>query len=169
MISGNSMCADSTVPCTCISRRAFLFGTVSSIFLSSCFAKPMRIFLNISLFNYLDRAIFDVRMNGTDFGAAMRHSFHGANAVMVEQPITLGPQVITWRLDGPAGTVGNGDTIAAKNIPVLENIPKDVKWLALHIYSDNTVEISLGKRSRSELATDRGRNIAEEWRIKNAD
>ena len=129
----------------------------------------MRIFLNISLFNYLDRAIFDVRMNGTDFGAAMRHSFHGANAVMIEQPITLGPQVITWRLDGPAGTVGNGETIAAQNIPVLESIPKDVKWLALHIYSDNTVEISLGKRSRSELETDRGRNIAKKWRTKNAD
>ena len=35
----------------------------------------MRVFLNISLFSYLDRPIFDVKMNGTDFMAALDHGF----------------------------------------------------------------------------------------------
>lgn len=147
-----------------ITRRVFL-GTafISSALLSSCGAKPMRAFLDISLFSYLDRPIFDVDMNGTDFMSALPHSFYGANSIMVEQPITLGPQVVTWRLAGPEGMPGNGDTVRAKNIPILDEIPKEVKWLALHIYNDSTVEIALSKRSRAELETERGKKIIEEW------
>jgi len=151
-----------------VPRRKILFALASCFLLSSCKAKPMSIHLNISLFSYLDRPIFDVRMNGIDFGATMAHSFYGANAVMVEQPIILGPQLVTWRLDGPEGSVGNGNTIAAANTPILEKIPRDFKWLALHIYKDNTVEIAFSKGGRAELQTDRGRKIVEAWRLKNA-
>ncbi len=126
----------------------------------------MRVFLDISLFSYLDRPIFDVDMNGTDFMSALAHSFYGSNSIMVEQPIILGPQVVTWRLAGPEGMPGNGDTVRAKNVPRLDEIPSGVKWLALHIYDDNTVEIALGKRSRSELETERGKKIVEEWKKK---
>ncbi len=126
----------------------------------------MQIFLNISLFSYLDRPIFDVNMSGTDFVAALAYSFYGSNAVMVEQPIVLGAQVVTWRLDGPEGTPGNGTTVRAKNTPLLTDVPKDVKWLALHIYSDHTVEIKLSKGTRAELETDRGKMIVAEWRAK---
>ena len=128
----------------------------------------MKFLLNISLFSYLDRPIFDVMMNGTDFGGALEHSFYGSNAVMVEQPITLGRQIVTWRLDGKEGAPGNGDTVAAKNIPNLDEIRKDVKWVALHIYPDETVEVSLSKGTRAELQTERGMKIIEEWRNKNA-
>lgn len=153
-----------------LSRRDFLFVGASSVFiLSSCRAKPMKIFLNISLFSYLDRPIFDVDMNGTDFMSALERSFYGDNAVMVQQPIKLGAQKVTWRLDGPEGTPGNGDTVTAKNTPVLDEVPKGVKWLALHIYNDETVEISLSKGTSAELQTDRGRKIIEEWRRKNAE
>lgn len=152
-----------------MSRRDFLCAGASSIFLlSSCGAKSMRVFLNISLFSYLDRPIFDVDMNGTDFMSALERSFYGSNAVMVQQPIKLGPQKVTWRLDGPEGAPRNGDLITAKNIPVLDEIPRGVKWLALHIYNDETVEISLSKGTSAELQTDRGRRIIEEWRRKNA-
>lgn len=124
----------------------------------------MKIRLNISLFSYVSRPIFDVTMNGTDFGGALEHSFYGSNAVMVEQPITLGPQLVTWRLDGPEGTPGNGDTVTAKNIPLLNDVADDIKWLALHIYNDGTVEISLSKRDAGDLETERGRKIVAEWR-----
>lgn len=126
----------------------------------------MRAYLNISLYSYLDRPIFDVDMNGTDFMSALGHSFHGSNAVMVEQLITLGPQVVTWRLDGPEGTPRNGETVRAKNTPILNEIPNGVKWLALHIYDDETVEIKLSKGSKFELETERGRKIIEAWRSK---
>lgn len=126
----------------------------------------MRVFLDISLFSYLDRPIFDVDMSGTDFMSALPNSFYGSNSIMVEQPITLGPQIVTWRLAGPEGMLGNGDTIRAKNVPILNEIPNGVRWLALHIYRDNTVEIALSTKSRFELETERGRKIVEEWKRK---
>ncbi|WP_027865198.1 hypothetical protein [Massilia alkalitolerans] len=126
----------------------------------------MRTYMNISLFSYLDRPIFDVDMNGTDFMSALEHSFYGSNAVMVEQMITLGPQIVTWRLDGPEGMPRNGETVRARNIPILNEIPSGVTWLALHIYDDETVEIKLSKGSKFELETERGRKIIDAWRAK---
>ncbi|MFC3459316.1 hypothetical protein [Massilia haematophila] len=126
----------------------------------------MKISLNVSLFSYLDRPIYDVDMNGTDFMAAMEYSFYGSNAVMMMQSITLGPQLVTWRMGGPEGAAGNGEIVRARNIPTLDEISKDIKWLALHIYDDNTVEIKLSKGSKDELQTIRGRQIIEEWERK---
>lgn len=123
----------------------------------------MRIFLNISLFSYLDRPIFDVKMNGTNFMAASEHAFYGSNSVMVMQPLTLGSQIVSWRLDGPEGAPGNGELITAKNRPVLSEVPKDTKWLALHVYEDATVEIKLSKGTPDELQTERGRKIIAAW------
>lgn len=45
-------------------------------------------------------------------------------------------------------------------------IPKNITWLALHIYNDNKVEIKLSKGSRDELQTVRGKRIIEEWERK---
>lgn len=149
-------------------RRKFVMGTALSIFLPGCEAKKMKVFLNISLFSYLDRPIFDVLMNGTDFGPALEHSFYGSNAVMVDQPIVLGAMKVTWRLDGPEGMPGNGSMVAAKNIPTISEISKDIKWLALHIYPDDTVEIKLDN-TRDGLQTDRGAKIMEDWRNKHAE
>lgn len=136
---------------------------LSILSIPACGEKHMRTYLHISLFSYLDRPIFDVYMNETDFMGAMAYAFNGANAVMTDQPITLGPQMVSWRLDGPKGTPRNGETVRAKNIPLLTNIPKDVKWLALHIYDDDTVEIKLSKGSGSELETERGKRFIAEW------
>ncbi|HEX9171550.1 MAG TPA: hypothetical protein VF861_02725 [Telluria sp.] len=127
----------------------------------------MRAFLDISLFSYLDRPIFDVTMNGTDFMSAAEHSFYGSNAVMVMQPIILGPQVVTWKLDGPAGMPRNGELVTARNRPVLHRVPDGVTWLALHIYDDDTVEIKLSKGARSELQTERGKKIKDAWESRN--
>jgi hypothetical protein len=138
-------------------RRKFLIWAPLATFLPKCDVKKMKVFLNISLFSDLDRPIFDVIMNGTDFGGALGNSFYGSNAVMMDQPITLGKQLVTWRLDGPEGTPGNGDTVVAKNVPVLQNISSDIKSLALHIYSDETVEIILSKRMRADAKTERGK------------
>jgi hypothetical protein len=144
-------------------RRRVIFGLSIFLLLPACEAKSMRIHLNISLFNYLDRPIFDVFMNGTDFIGASANGFYGANGVMAMQPINLGTQVVSWRLDGPEGMARNGETVTAKNSPVLENLPKDIKWLGLHIYPDDTVEIKLSKGSPDELQTERGKGIIAAW------
>jgi hypothetical protein len=125
----------------------------------------MRTHLNISLFNYLDRPIFDVLMNGTDFMGGSAHGFYGANGVMVMQPITLGLQNVTWRLDGPEGMPRNGETVAAKNKPLLSEVPNGMKWLGLHIYPDDTVEIKLSKGTPDELQTKRGQAIIQAWEL----
>lgn len=148
-------------------RRRLILGAGLSFLFSACEAKKMKMFLNISLFSYLDRPIFDVIMNGTDFGGALEHSFYGSNAVMVDQPIALGRQMVSWRLDGPEGAPGNGDTVIAKNIPLLQEIPKDIRSLGLHIYADDTVEIILSRGLRAEQQSERGRKIVQEWRSKN--
>jgi hypothetical protein len=128
----------------------------------------MRAYLNISLFSYMERPIFDVKMNGSNFGAALEHSFYGSNAVMVMQPISLGPQIVTWRLAGPKGAPRNGELVTAKNQPLLSDVPKDIKWLALHVYDDDTVEIKLSRGTSEELQTQRGRKIIEAGKSKDA-
>ena len=148
------------------SRRAFCAVGLGLFLLSAitaCEAKPMTVNLNISLFNYSDRSIFDIYMNKTDFMGAPAHGFYGSNSIMLEQVITLGPQKVTWRLDGPEGMPRNGETVTAKNTPILAEIPKGVKWLALHIYPDDTVEITLSKGTPDEHNTVRGLKIIETW------
>ncbi|MGZ8884795.1 MAG: hypothetical protein ACXW0U_07795 [Halobacteriota archaeon] len=119
----------------------------------------MRFHLSVSLFNYLDRPIFDVMLNGIDLMGAPSRGFYGANSIMAMQPVTLWPQIVTWRLDGPAGTPRNGEVVLAKNIPFLDNFEKNVKWLGLHVFDDDTVEIALSRGSPGELQTSRGQQI----------
>ncbi len=56
--------------------------------------------------------------------------------------VPFGKQALTWRLDGPPGMAGNGETVAMKNSINLveEEIPADAHYLAVNIYPDNTVE-----------------------------
>ncbi len=44
----------------------------------------------------------------------------GTEESLQECPVPLGPQVITWRLGGPKGMDGNGDTMHAANAPILQ-------------------------------------------------
>lgn len=126
----------------------------------------MRVYLNISVFNYIDRPIFDIMMNSTNFMAASSHGASGSIAVMIEQAVTLGPQVVTWKLDGPKGMKRNGETVTAKNRLTFDTVPRDAKWLGLHIYDDETVEVQFSKGTPGELQTARGRAMIESWDAK---
>ncbi|CAH0285073.1 hypothetical protein SRABI118_03901 [Massilia sp. Bi118] len=94
---------------------------------------------------------------------ASAHGFYGANGVIAMQPVTLGPQVVNWRLDGPEGMAGNGENVIAKNHPILDNVPPGMKWLGLHIYPDETVEIRLSKGNPDDLQTEKGLALIEAW------
>jgi hypothetical protein len=148
---------------SCLSRRQMLLGISSILFLPACETKSMRIYLNISLFNYMERPIFDVYMSGTYFMGGAANGFYGAHGIMAMQPITLGEQTVSWKLDGPQGMARNGETVNSKNRPVLQDVPKNVKWLGLHIYPDETVELSLSTGSPDELQTQKGKKIIEAW------
>jgi hypothetical protein len=94
--------------------------------------------LDVSLFSYLNRPIFDVLVNGRDIGVA---GPLGGGALMTGVAVLLGPQVVTWRLGGPEGMAGNGDTVRATNQPVLTRTDPKLIYLGVHIYPGNTVEL----------------------------
>ena len=122
--------------CTNISlrRRAIWQAGLAVFLISACDRKPMRVHLDISLFSYLNRPIYEVSMNGTHFGGAMRNSFYGSNAVMLMQPIVLGPQLVSWRLDGPEGMPRNGELVMAKIHHCLPTCPAMQRgWLSTFI------------------------------------
>jgi hypothetical protein len=110
--------------------------------LSACEAKPMTVTLDLVVFSYLNRPIFDVfisRKGGDSSGVYPETG--GSTIAGVQLP--LGPQTVTWRLGGPEGMARNGETVTAKNKPELKDVPKSAVFLALHIYPDDTVEITL--------------------------
>lgn len=121
-------------------------------------------YLDVSLFNYLDRSIFDVYLNGIDIGVAKAF---GGGGLMSGVKVPIGPQSISWRLGGPKGTPGNGDTIHAANTPVLRPPPSTHHYLGIHIYPDNSVDL-IAEQFWPE-PTKRGLALRDEWRIKNGE
>jgi len=108
-----------------------------------------QVVVNVVVFNYLNRPIFDVYLDGKMIGgsASLSNSPYGQFSTVAGVAIPLGPQTLTWRLDGPKGTPRNGETDKAKNSIVLtsEQIPPDASSLGVHIYPDNTAELIFSK------------------------
>jgi hypothetical protein len=129
-----------------LSRRLCTTAIASSIFFVGCEAKepvPPKgknvsnaeaIEIDISTYSYIERPIFDIYSNKTTIGAA------GGGSVIAGASVKLGPQVVTWRLDGPKGMARNGETVTAKNAPLLAPPPSTARYLGIHIYPDDTVE-----------------------------
>lgn len=92
------------------------------------------VYLDVAVFSYIERPIFDVYLNGKFVG-------DGGGGLMTGVSVTLGPQALTWRLDGPKGTPRNGDTVKAVNQPMLSQPEKGNRYLGVHIYPDDTVEL----------------------------
>ena len=122
---------------------------------------------DVVIFSYLDRPIFDVYLNGIDIGVASE--FGGGGAVMTGVTVPLGPQLVTWRLDG-VDEFGkpfedNGNAVTAKNQPILENVNPDWHYLGVHIDPDNTVEIIPEMYWPDK--TEKGLAVNAEWERKN--
>jgi len=103
------------------------------------------IVLNVVVFNYFNRPIFDVYLNKRMIGgsASLSNSPYGQYSIVAGVVIPLGPQTLTWCLDGPDGNPRNGETVTAKNSLTLnaDLIPSDANYLGVHIYPDETAEI----------------------------
>ena len=91
-------------------------------------------------YNYTDRVIFDIFLNG--HGGGVAPAYGGGNSVSLFTTFELGgPQTLTWR------DAGTGDTFTAKNPLFIreEDIPKSEKHasqIAIHIYPDQTAELT---------------------------
>lgn len=125
----------------------------------------MTVNLDVVLFSYLDRPIFDVYLNRTDIGVAGPWPYSG-RGTMTGVQIALGPQKISWRLGGPEGMARNGETVAAKNHPELKDVPPNSVFLGVHIYADNTVEL-IPSEHFPDLSV-RGQEFDFQWKQRHA-
>ncbi|SFG12125.1 hypothetical protein SAMN05518865_108205 [Duganella sp. CF458] len=103
------------------------------------------IVLSVVLFNYVNRPIFEVLLNGSDIGGAM--AYGGGGGIMTGETIPFGAQTLSWRLSGPEGTPRNGDTVMAKNALAIgkNQVPPNSRYLGVHIYPDDTAEFTFSQ------------------------
>ncbi|WP_284337249.1 hypothetical protein [Comamonas sp. NoAH] len=121
------------------------------------------VYFDVAIFNYLNRPIFDVRLNKKHIGLAS--TFNSGHGLMTGVKVPLGPQMVSWRLDGPEGMKGNGDTVHATNALVLLAPPREHRYLGVHIYPDYTVEL-ISEEFWPE-PTERGSEIRRKLEIEN--
>jgi hypothetical protein len=122
------------------------------------------VYFDVGLKSYLERPIFDVYVSGQDIGLAGGQPHGGPGGLMTGVRFRLGPQIVTWRLDGPKGMPGNGDTVTAVNQPVLTADHAKHQYLGVHIYPDNTVELIPEDHWPEQTA--RGEEINRQWRAR---
>lgn len=132
-------------------RRAASILFTSAFFLQACEAKSMSISLEVVLFSYLDRPIFDVLVNGSDIGVSNAYPTTGGGSIS-GLSFKQGPLKVSWRLGGPEGMPRNGETVHAKNAPMLEKVEHKHHFMAVHILPDDTVEIALSEHYPSRSA-----------------
>ena len=87
-------------------------------------------YMGTTSFNYsLDYTSYDVTLNGHEIGA-------GFGGGMSSEPVKLGPQTITWK------DANTGEVHTSKNTVIITKEQlKGKKYLAAHLYPDDTVEI----------------------------
>lgn len=123
------------------SRRRFLGAWGCLLILNACEEKPMKVVLDVVLFNYLDRPIFAVMIDGKGEHSSDAYPKTGGGTI-VGVEFTIGPKTVSWKLDGPPGAPRNGETVENKNILELTAVVPGARYLAVHIYPDETVELS---------------------------
>ena len=108
-------------------------------------------YMGTTAFSYsLSYTPFDVKLNGSEIGAG------GMNT----SPVKLGPQKIIWR------DANTGEVHTVKNDVVIKREQvKGMKYLALHLYPDDTVEIMTSMNWPDE--TEKGREWREKLRNQN--
>lgn len=104
----------------------------------------MKVTLDMVVFNYLDRPIFDIYVDGKGGDISMGYPSTGGST-MSGIEFQLGPKKVTWVLDGPEGTPRNGEKVTARNNVSLSDVPSDAQYLAVYIYPDETVELQTTK------------------------
>lgn len=143
-------------------RRSFLalLGLASMTSLVGCGRKNGRtqadIVLNVEMYSYLDRPIHFIIFNGTDLGVM---NAYGDTGTITGVRVPFGEQSLRWTLGGPRGMAGNGEQVFVKNRLVIEpeQIPQGTRYLGLHLYPDNTVDITFSDGIPDR--TERGKKI----------
>lgn len=131
-----------------LTRRRLAFNLISLSLLHPLVAcgkgeKPMKsvIGIDVVLFSFLDRNIFNIYLNGETLGVASKY---GSTSVVTDVSVPMGEQKLNWRLDGPKGMARNGETVNMKNKVILRasDIPTSATYMGVYIYPDDTVEFT---------------------------
>ena len=112
--------------------------------------------LHVEVFSYVDRVITDISFNGTGLGVMNRY---GGTGTITDVYIPFGNQILKWTLGGPKGTPRNGERMTPKNQLVIspEQIPPGTRYLGIHLYPDDTVELTFAESIPERTA--RGQKI----------
>ena len=68
--------------------------------------------LNVVMYSYVDRAIFNIIFTGTGLGIANKY---GGTGIIAGVRIPYGVQTMEWTLDAPEGMAPNGERVKLKN------------------------------------------------------
>lgn len=117
----------------------------------------MNVTLDVVTFNYCNRPIYDVFIDGKSGDSSTAYPATGGSTISGVK-LALGPKQVTWKLSGKRGMPRNGELVMAKNRLSLINVARDARFLAVHIYPDDTVEL-ITSRHYPE-ATDKGKAMA---------
>lgn len=124
-------------------RRWFgraVFAIMLSLPLGACAEKEMN--LDVVVFNYWPQAIMDVTLNGHWIGSSSAFPATGGGTV-TGVPVKLGRQEVRWVLSGGEDTPRLDEVVLAT--VELKQVPKDAKYLAVHIYPNETVEVAVSR------------------------
>lgn len=109
--------------------------------------------LNVEVFSYVDRVIVDIVFNGTELGVMNKY---GTTGVITGVRIPFGTQTLSYTLGGPEG-VKREDKKISNLVVSPEQMPKGTQYLGLHLYPDNTAEVTFSEFMTEE--TERGKKI----------
>lgn len=114
------------------------------------------IWLNVVMNSYVDRVHTNIFFNNTTLGVTSKF---GTTGTIAGVRIPFGVQTLEWTLGGPKGTPRNGELVKIKNHLEIspEDVPSGTRYLGLHLYPDDTAEITFSPAIPD--LTDRGEKI----------
>ncbi|WP_407853094.1 hypothetical protein [Burkholderia gladioli] len=113
-----------------------LVGLMPLLLFSACSERSMN--LDVAIYNYWPRAIYDVAVDGQYAGGAFMAYEPGnvGGKVVCCVRVKPGPISIEYSLGGPEGAARLGEKIRAT--AVLQNLPGNSKILTMHVYPSGT-------------------------------
>ncbi|PRG42945.1 hypothetical protein C6V06_35015 [Burkholderia gladioli] len=113
-----------------------LIGLMSLLPLAACSERTMN--LDVAIYNYWPRAIYDVAINGQYAGGAFM-AYEPGNAggkIVCCVKVKPGPISVEYSLGGAEGAPRLGERIHAT--AVLQTLPGNSKVLTVHVYPNET-------------------------------
>ncbi len=122
--------------------RTLVGVSVGFVALSAGAEETMHRPIDVVLFNYHDQQIFDVTVGDVRVGSAGRFPYSGRRT-KVGARFNDGAQKVTWRL--PATNESEAKNVTARNTPALVGRSRESRFVAVHVYPDDTVEVKFSE------------------------